>query len=339
MNNKVTTIASLKGLKGWLIYSIVIFHVFGSKGILTNVFLPFKLYGGYLGNYTFFMLSGFLTAHSFSYNGISERSFFPYLVSKLVRFWPLYALCNLWQVGFLVYDSGFASIDISRLLLSLIMQTGGASTDMYPYVVPGWFLCTLMVCFVINYFVCYICKTNRKYYIWFSLGLFLWGIFLLNANLNLPFCYVHDGEGITCFFGGSILYEIYHFIRKYRFVLYVLSFLSAICLTLNSLFIIRDIRFLFIFFIAPSLILLSIEEKMITNILSCGLSQFLGGISMSVYLLHYISPLVYIPNAFSHYTVGFAVYILIIIIVSWVVTKISSYRLLKKIPFVSKVIR
>ena len=111
------------------------------------------------------MMSGFLTGYSFSRKKVSERSFLSFLQKKLLKLWPFYAICNLWQLGISAVRDG-AAFHIKDLLLVLLMQTGGALTDNYPYVVPGWFLCTLMVCYVVNYFVRYICRDDLNKYIW-----------------------------------------------------------------------------------------------------------------------------------------------------------------------------
>ena len=134
---------ALNGVKGWLIFVIVIFHTFNGNGVFALLASPIKNYGGAIGNYLFFLMSGFLTAYSFAKKGCSERKFLYYIGNKLLKLWPLYALCTLIQVLYIVIVQGISAIDITLLILSLTLQTGGAITDLYPYVLPGWFLTTL----------------------------------------------------------------------------------------------------------------------------------------------------------------------------------------------------
>ena len=67
---------TLDGLKGVCIIIIVLFHTmeasyFGTGAVLSII----QNYGGYFGNYTFFMISGFLIAYNYNYQEKAEGCF------------------------------------------------------------------------------------------------------------------------------------------------------------------------------------------------------------------------------------------------------------------------
>ena len=71
-----------RGMKGWFIYFIVIYHTFDGSGVLAQLFEPIKRYGGYFGNYIFFMMSGFLVEYSFSKVKVADRDFLTYIMNR-----------------------------------------------------------------------------------------------------------------------------------------------------------------------------------------------------------------------------------------------------------------
>jgi len=310
----------LNGIKGWFIFVIVIYHTFNSTGLLADILSPIKQYGGYFGNSLFFMMSGFLTGYSFSRKKVSERSFLSFLQKKLLKLWPFYAICNLWQLGISVVRDG-AAFHIKDLLLVLLMQTGGALTDNYPYVVPGWFLCTLMVCYVVNYFVRYICRDDLNKYIWCFYVLFVWGLFLDVNDLGIPFCYAHNGVGFSNFFLGSILFE-YYCDRNNRKPLLVLL-IGMTCFLFSPFRSTPGItRLIPTIFVSPALIILSLEHYQISRFFRCRTSQWLGKISMYVYLLHTVNPLPSIPSRLPHYVIGYIFYLIVLIILAEVSSRL-----------------
>ena len=327
MNEKSKRISALNGVKGWFIYFVVIYHIFNGTGIVADILAPIKNYGGFIVNYLFFMLSGFLTAYSFSVKKSKDRNFFGYIKGKLVRLYPLYLISNLWMLGYDVYIK-LTTFKVSFLILVLTMQTGGSITDSYPYNVPCWFICTLMVCYIVHYLIRHLCKDDAKKYMWVYYGMFVLGLVLLRNSYNIAFLYNHNGEGFTNFFLGCILFEQYRLFKNNKKILYPL-FLCGLLLMIfpNTRQYIGDARYLVIFIICPVTILLSLENRIVNKFFSCKLSQILGKISMCVFFIHTTGPLYNLPSYFSNYNVGFLVYILVVIVSSLIIT-----FLLEKIP-------
>lgn len=317
---KIKKISTINGIKGWLIFIIVIYHTYNNTDSFSRLFAPIKSYGGCFGNYMFFMLSGFLTAYSFSKKPVSERGFLYYISKKLIKLWPLYALCNLWQLGYNIYFSGLNSFCLSDFVLIMLMQTGGALTDKCPYIAHGWFLCTLFVCYVLNYFIRYLFKDDAGKYIWFFYGMVLWGGFLLTHAFDFPYCYVHDGEAFASFFVGSILVEHYNILRDKKHILYLVMIICCVCFAFRPLVNLGDFRLVFIIILCPGLIILAIEELPANFFFNCKLSQWLGSISMSVYFLHTISPLADIPYWFNDYSIGYFAYLFVVVVISGITT-------------------
>ena len=100
--------AALDGLRAVFGMGIVIYHVNGTFGsAFSGVLAPVYAYGGYFGNYFFFLLSGFLTEfHKLPIGGGP----FARLSRRLGRLYPVYALSNLAMMA-----SGTVTLSLENL--------------------------------------------------------------------------------------------------------------------------------------------------------------------------------------------------------------------------------
>ncbi len=77
---------SLSGLKGIFIVGIVMFH---NIGVFSGIWAEIFGYGGIIGNYIFFMLSGFLIALQYRDRICTNQiDFFNYLMRRFVKLYP-----------------------------------------------------------------------------------------------------------------------------------------------------------------------------------------------------------------------------------------------------------
>lgn len=273
MNPKIN---SLNGLKGYMIWIIVLFHTYSATNPISSFI---SVYGGGIGNQFFFAISGFLTCYSFTNNHKIQDGFQKWFTHKLLRIWPAYAFFNLVAL----ITIGICYISISDILLVFSMQTGGALTDLYPFDFPGWFLCTLIVCFCVFYFSNYISEKTifHKKYIYIVL-IFI-GFILQIKNYDFPFLYFHNGSALVPFFVGCLLCDEYETLLKKKLLIYLggVIFL-ALCFYTE----IGDINIVLNTIFIPATILLCIDNKIINFIFNNPISLFLSKISLFVYLIH-----------------------------------------------------
>ena len=84
----------LSFLKLLACFCIMVFHLDNSFNGVFSHYVPFiQKYGGYLGNYTFFILSGFCMDYSYKNKLIYEHyTFKQFLIPKLLKIYPTYFL-------------------------------------------------------------------------------------------------------------------------------------------------------------------------------------------------------------------------------------------------------
>ncbi len=89
--------AGLDGLRGIFCIGIVIYHAGPIFQFAFSKWLnPIYSYGGYWGNYLFFMISGFLIAYGYQVN-IREKTytFACFMKKHLIKVYPAYLLSNI----------------------------------------------------------------------------------------------------------------------------------------------------------------------------------------------------------------------------------------------------
>lgn len=215
---------------------IMIFHLDNSFNGVFAQHIPFiQRYGGYLGNYTFFILSGFCMDYSYKHKLIYENyTFKQFLTSKLIKIYPIYFLSLLFYVCVL----GPSSINMKKEILSFLMISSGWVDDIYPENTVAWFFCVILLLYIIYYFVCFLqSKTSIRLYLPIFIILIFAGYALYSLNLSFPFMYVHDGEGVLYFSIGVCLSD---FMKTHTAkTLKILSYLGIFILLMYSILCIK----------------------------------------------------------------------------------------------------
>lgn len=197
---------SINGLRGIIIWVVVIYHMGSNFPIRGGVLQPFYQYGGKIVNYFFFMTSGFTLTYAYR-TRIIEKSidFKHFILGRIGKWYPYFVITTIWQILFL--HIRHVEINFDEVILNLLMVTSGWADDIYPFNYPCWFLCVLLLCYIIYFIITR--NVKKEYHLYFYAGLVIWGYILENRGMDIPFCYNHDGEGFFNFFLGCILYEIY----------------------------------------------------------------------------------------------------------------------------------
>lgn len=201
--------AGLDGLRAIFCIGIVIYHVneplrWGGIKWLDPVYK----YGGYFGNSMFFMLSGLLTAYHYKNKIIQQESSFRAFMEKRIRkIYPLYFLTNLFAVLLLIL-SGTKPAAKKLIVTFLMVANGWFDGREMPYNFPTWFLCVLILLYIMYYAAAKASSRFPRLYFPMCAFLLLWGMLLVTKDWDLPFNYRTCGEGYMNFFLGVLLAEV-----------------------------------------------------------------------------------------------------------------------------------
>lgn len=264
---------------------IVLYHINKSfQSPFATLLAPVYQYGGYFGNYIFFMISGLLTARHFKKKICSKKLCFkPYICKRILKLYPLYFLSNLSMVLLLLLKGNIESLNIRKLLSTFFMVSNGWISQDTPYNLPTWFVCVLLICYIIYYFIA---KLSARFpTLYFSLCMFLviWGAALELTAWDFPFHYRTNGEGYMNFFIGALLAEIIDkpYIKRIHMRIFNVISLTLLCFLLISF----DIRWS-ITLICANLILMAIYWTNMINLLACSSIQKIGKCSLSIFMWH-----------------------------------------------------
>ena len=283
---------SLDTLKGIAIFSVVFFHVKGSfPGAFPNALGFFYQWGGYLGNYLFFMISGLCISWGYRDKIAGGKvGFFAFMKRRLVKLYPLYFVTELICLFFLARQPGSGSLRPREILRNLLCINYGWFENSLPYNFPCWFLSQLLLLYIVHFAFLRIFKRKSVY--GFA-ALVLWGQVILKAGLSGPFCYTQDGEGFSNYFLGCLLFELLTGRDKKRRRL-----AEGVWAGLLDVFLLRaaalgfagaagDARDVFTFLLCPLLILAAADCAPVRGLLERpGLHSAFGSVSIYVFFWH-----------------------------------------------------
>ena len=291
---------ALTSLKGLFILIIALHNTLAITPLFSNIpgtaFII--LFGGMLGNSMFFILSGFLLSWSYKNRIVSHQiGFWDFLIRRLKKLYPMYLISNLVAFVSEVLRYGASSIDFDRLIFTVLIKVGGLGQHS-PYNKPTWFLCALLVCYVLFFAICHHAKHPTQY-IFLLLGAVIVGYTLTPLELEIPYLSSGHGVAYTNFFLGCILAEIYPLISKniHRWLqpalLIGLPASLLVMLAYGVELIAGDIKTVFAFMICPMILYLALVEGPCSRILQFKGFVFLGKISSCVFFWHLVLYLIF----------------------------------------------
>ncbi len=303
--SKTAEIRSLTSLKGLMILCIVLFHVNSTFGSPSIPYIPLKSiyhFGGFIGNYFFFMISGYLSCRAYR-DRISDGSLTVtgYIGSKLTKWYPLFLITNIISLIQYIREEGFTyMVSLKKLISVFTMTSAGWIHDEFPYNYPCWFICVILLCQILFWILMRIYKRSRNAYVLTLFALIFWGFILMQYDIHKPFMYTNDGEGISNFFTGVLIYDLFdlfkmysekHPDKPYNMIASVtgLTILVGICLSglhfgLDN--ICGDTRIVITVLIMPITIFIVPSLSVLDKILSVPPLYYLGCISMSIFFWH-----------------------------------------------------
>ena len=335
---------SLNSLRFFFIVIVVISHVGTFFAYPYSFFDPIYKFGGYLCNYFFFMLSGFLSAYSYHLKKDNKTSFAEFMWKKIKKYYPLYIITNLFII---VHCYLFINVRdflrVKELIYNILMMSTGWIEDSYPYNYPCWFICVLLLCHVIFYFLMQIKNKNKDLYHLSLIGLICFGYILELKNLSIPFLYAHNGEGIFNFFMGVLLLEIYSILKDKLTspkkingisILFILSLIGLIFVgkRYDLETVMEDIRLVITVLIMPMVFFLALFFKPVIKVLEFPIFQYYGSLSMIIFFIHIPIQTIYGDVAeltnhlyLTHGNICIFIYLFLVLISSVLVSMIMKY--------------
>ncbi|RKJ46795.1 acyltransferase [bacterium 1XD8-76] len=327
----------IDGLRALFCTGLVFYHI---NEVFHSAFYallwPVYQYGGYFGNYIFFMVSGFLVAFFYKERVIDQTITFSQYISKRICKWlPMYLLTNVMMMLYLCFKDRAQLFDIKKFLTTaLILPSGWFSQDT-PYNQPLWFVSVLMICYILYYVIGKLSHRFSAVYMPLCIFLVFWGMILEVKAWNIPFHYRICGEGYMNFFLGVILAEIIRnpkVTRKYVLTFHIVSLglIAAVVFVFKMLPV--DMRWI-ITLICSNLIGIAVYEKHIVKLLSLRIIQRIGQCGLSVYMWHV--PLArwfrYIESSFNLSFIDDRINMIIYLVLLFGVAQVS-YRWLESVP-------
>lgn len=290
------TFTALDSLRGICALSVVLFHLRIFDSITEHPFFR----GSGLFVQFFFMLSGFVMAHSYLYR--KDIKIKPFLLARIFRIYPLH-LCMLITTLLLELGKLFAfkggirfnstpftgKMALSELIPNFfLVHSLTQSTNHLSFNYPSWSISVEM--FLYTLFVLSL-LTSRK------VQLLLWPLLLTSALLHS----LAPGEiiapellsGIYCFFGGVITYILFmKFHHLFQLSVNMATLLELIAILSIVFFImLNKTSFtaavpLTIVLFAGVIYLFSLEKGKVARFLMKPQLNYIGKISYSIYMTH-----------------------------------------------------
>jgi peptidoglycan/LPS O-acetylase OafA/YrhL len=297
-------VASLTGLRGVAALWVVVFHF----AVLQRGYEPPNEFGlrtiirhGYLAVDVFFVLSGFVMALSYSHffrDSLSARNYGVFMIRRLARVYPLYALVTLLYVAQTIVHGGFGAVwldgQATFVTNMLMVQSWGFGPSIID---QAWSISAEFAAYIVFPFIsaALIFSSPRKACIWGALCVA--GIAAV-SNAPAPSTYlpmgpldVHHEHSIypilRCVSGfglGMLTYRMAVFAHQRAF-----RVAPAWCYGVTLLLLITQMTpesDIISLALTPLFIFTLLGDNLVAKALSSTPLIFLGEISYAVYLIH-----------------------------------------------------
>ena len=346
-------IKSLDGLRGLACLPIVLVHYYGAADAINGAGvreLPFAgilgpLYEyGYIFVYVFFWLSGFLCESRYKDN-IKQLSIFSFIKKRMKKLYPMAFVSITLGIVISFMDQVITGgmcvqkpIKLWYIFLSYTFQQIGwvEQSWMMPYGSGGWFLCVLLLCYVLFWVINNLFDQN-KYYFYVTIMFFIgWAAY--SGNKEIPFFNVWNGSGYCGFFGGVLLYELFYgdFCENTQRIKSIFNnwLFSAglLCILLGAVVLGGCSPVMVLVLYSPIMILYSLEVRWTKTLLELKGIQLLGRLSMSIYMSHaHVINLISIILVYSRFPSSYRdSYFFFMVIISCIIIGIIYYGLIEK---------
>ncbi|MEN5386908.1 acyltransferase [Aliarcobacter skirrowii] len=289
MNQRFLVLDSFRGIAA---ICVVIFHVqvIGSIAEL-NFFRGSSLFVEF-----FFVLSGFVLAHTYGFKDVSFKRF---IISRTFRLYPLhlfmfFMFLSLEFVKLAAYKYGFSfetapfegSHGIKEIIPNLLfLQSWLPGFNPISWNAPAWSLSVEYYMYIIFFFTLFI-KSDFKYIVWFLFSVISFYMIVNSFGIMSEVI-----RGLSCFFAGALVYLIYKKTnlkfenintKLFSIIEFLLIFLIIYIISYVEEYkaIYASFTFLVIVFF------FAFEKGVLSKILKVSFFQLLGKLSYSIYITH-----------------------------------------------------
>lgn len=241
----------------------------------------------------FFILSGFLT---YKYVESKEITFLSFMKSRVLRLVPLVVITSVvyeillyayngicqtkWLLGNEIYLWGI-------LWNALGIQAGWFLNE--PIVNnPTWYVSVLLLCYIIFWFILYVCRKKKALVTYFFVGMVMLGVLVSAFNIDLPFLNLHAARGYYAFFWGLLLAKM----LERKVISWKLSALMAVVVLaglwvlIGNMNVLHSIYFYAMNFLVWPAVLVIFVSKPVRKLLDFKFIGVLGELTYDVYLWH-----------------------------------------------------
>jgi peptidoglycan/LPS O-acetylase OafA/YrhL len=290
MNKRFEALDAFRGLAA---ICVVIFHMHLVGSITELDFFR----GSSIFVELFFVLSGFVLAHG--YGAKKDLAFLGFMRSRFYRLYPLhlfmFLVFLLLEIGKLAaYEYGgftfnnipfTGSTAISEALPNLLLiQSWTPMTNHLSFNYPSW---SISIEFYLYFllFLSIVLFNKFKNIIWCSIAVTALSLIASESELLVgPVL-----RGLSCFFGGALMYLLYKKVAHIRITklsgsILEVSIVITVVVVVKSEFVYQSIAATILFYLA--ILAFSFESGIVSSLLKLRPFQELGKLSYSIYMTH-----------------------------------------------------
>lgn len=294
MKVKIKRFESLDAFRGICALCVVVYHMSFSSSFAGSPFFR----GSFIFVEFFFVLSGFVLAHSFALK--KNIDFKGFMKNRLFRLYPLHffmfivlLLIEVAKLGFSGFfgvsfgsESFSGSTHIKEVIPNLLLvQSWSSYFTASSFNAPSWSISIELYMYAILFVTTYLFKPAR-YCAWLLISVSAFYALYVGIEL-LPSTAT---RGLSCFFGGACTYLIYSKVNKFK-PSYALATIVEVVVIYCVIFIVEtDIDKKSI--LAPALfftavLCFSFEGGAVSKAFNVKCMQYLGKLSYSIYMTHF----------------------------------------------------
>jgi peptidoglycan/LPS O-acetylase OafA/YrhL len=195
-----------------------------------------------------------------------------------------------WVVLYIQYAlTGDLTVQIGfwNLLNSILLTFNGGAINNIEYGInnPAWYICVLIICYAIGYFISFISKRTNTNAMNYVVAMVFIGLGIINYKIELPFANYYSARGYEAFFLGVILFRLYDKVKNTSLITVGAALTIAVityCMFEHAVMI-DDVEAINIFIFNPAILLFFIG---INSFFRSKIWQILGGISFEIYIWH-----------------------------------------------------
>ncbi len=289
MNQRFLVLDSFRGIAA---ICVVILHmsIIGSITEL-NFFRGSSLFVEF-----FFVLSGFVLAHTYGFKDVSFKRF---IISRTFRLYPLHLFMFFifvflelgklvaYKYGFLFNNLPFTGKKaLSEIIPNLLfLQSWLPGFEPSSWNFPSWSLSVEYYMYIIFFFTLFI-KSNFKYIVWFLFSFISFYMIVNSFGIMSEVI-----RGLSCFFAGALIYLVYRKVNlKFENInsklFSIIEFLS-IFLIIYIISYVEEYKAIYASFTFLVIVFFfAFEKGVLSKILKVSFFQLLGKLSYSIYMTH-----------------------------------------------------